>query len=53
MVFKLGDGASVHFWDDVWYGKSLLKLIYSELYWFVCSSDASVADVRCLWDIIM
>lgn len=47
MVFKLGDDASIRFWDDVWCDDFLPKLVYSELYQLACSHAAFVADVHC------
>lgn len=32
VVFELGSGVMICFWHDVWYGESLLKLVYPELF---------------------
>lgn len=48
LVFELGDGAFIRFWDDVWYGESPMKFVYLELYQLVRSTIAFVADVHCL-----
>jgi hypothetical protein len=44
VVFKVGDGSLIRFWDDVWCAEEPLKMAYPELYRIACVKDAPVAD---------
>ncbi|GKF20860.1 hypothetical protein Tco_0069498 [Tanacetum coccineum] len=41
---KVGDGASVAFWNDVWIGNSNLKTTFPRLYSLEIAKDCLVAD---------
>ncbi|GJY85830.1 RNA-directed DNA polymerase, eukaryota, reverse transcriptase zinc-binding domain protein [Tanacetum coccineum] len=42
--WKVGDGASVAFWNDVWIGNSNLKTTFPRLYSLEIAKDCLVAD---------
>uniref|UniRef100_A0A2N9E7V6 Reverse transcriptase domain-containing protein n=1 Tax=Fagus sylvatica TaxID=28930 RepID=A0A2N9E7V6_FAGSY len=44
VVFEVGDGSLIRFWDDVWCAEEPLKMAYPELYRIACVKDAPVAD---------
>jgi hypothetical protein len=43
--FKVGDGASVRFWEDIWLGKTTLAQQYPSLYNIVRHKNVTVAHV--------
>lgn len=43
--FKVGDGSSVHFWEDVWLGGVPLSQQYPSLYNIVQHRDVLVSTV--------
>jgi hypothetical protein len=44
VVFEVGDGSLIRFWDDVWCAEEPLRMAYPELYRIACVKDAPVAD---------
>ena len=47
LVFFLGDGRRVRFWEDRWCGDDALSVSFPSLYVLVASKEAWVAEV---WD---
>ena len=45
--WKIGDGRSVRFWEDLWFGTCSIAILYWELYTIADKKNATVAD---LWD---
>jgi hypothetical protein len=45
--WKLGNGASIRFWKDVWIGTSSLTIQYWKLYYLINEHNKSVCE---LWD---
>jgi hypothetical protein len=43
--FNLGDGSTIRFWEDVWFGDTTLTQQYPSLYHIVQHKNVSVADV--------
>jgi hypothetical protein len=43
--FKIGDGSSVHFWEDIWLGDTSLAQQYPYLYNIVQRKNVLVANV--------
>ena len=44
LMFEVGAGSLIQFWDDVWCIEQPLKLAYPELYRIACNKEAVVAD---------
>jgi hypothetical protein len=42
--FKVGDGARIRFWHDVWCEEAALKSSFLELYSITCDKEALVSD---------
>jgi hypothetical protein len=45
--WKIGNGKSVRFWEDIWLGSSSLAIQYWEIYYLVNEQNKSVEE---LWD---
>jgi hypothetical protein len=45
--WKIGNGKSVRFWEDIWLGSSILAIQYWELYCLVNGQNKFVEE---LWD---
>lgn len=44
VAFEIGDGSTVHLWEDVWCDVISLKLAYPDLFCLACLTNATVAD---------
>ena len=47
IVFSMGDGRRVRFWEDRWYGDDALSVSFPSLYAMAASKEAWVVEV---WD---
>ena len=45
IVYEVGDGTQVKFWQDQWCGESSLANCYPELFRICCNKEAGVADL--------
>jgi len=57
-VWKVGNGATVRFWEDVWIHSTSLKTLHPRLYSLSCDQGNLVREVRSWeedrwrWDLI-